>query len=192
MQYSKAHTFFIKLLRQNLPPTLYYHDVNHTLDVIESAQRIAETEKLGRTELILLKTAALCHDTGFVNVYAEHEAEGCRIARAYLPQFNYSPEQIRSICAMIMATKMPQQPHNLLEKMLCDADLDYLGRDDYFTISQKLYDEWLAHGIIERDVNWGALQIRFLSNHQYLTVFGQSNREPIKQQNIELLKEKRV
>ena len=112
-------------------------------------------------DLTLLLTAVLFHDSGFLKQQKEHERVGCDIAREYLPEYDYSPEQVEMICGMIMATKIPQTPHNKLEQIICDADLDYLGRDDFFTIGNKLYDELCMYGIISTELEWNKLQVRF-------------------------------
>jgi uncharacterized protein len=191
MQFHNARLFILALLKKALPPTLYYHDVHHTIDVLNAVILIAETENISKSDLLLLKTAALFHDCGFINVYNNHEEEGCRIAREYLPQYNYDKIQIEAICAMIMATKMPQRPHTLLEKILCDADLDYLGRSDFEIIAHKLYKEWLAKDFIQNKTEWNNIQIRFLSSHHYWTNTAIKNRELLKKQHLKALKEMR-
>jgi uncharacterized protein len=84
--------------------------------------------------MTLLKTACLFHDIGFTISGQDHEERGCEIAEEVLPDLNYDSDQINRIKGMIMATKIPQTPNNKLEQIICDADLDYLGRDDFFSI----------------------------------------------------------
>lgn len=112
MQYEKAHAFLINKLRKELPPHITYHNVQHTANVINAAEYLGERENISPEEMILLKTAALFHDSGFVKSHHEHEARSCEIAKKILPQFDYSPEQIEQICTMIMATKVPQKPQD--------------------------------------------------------------------------------
>lgn len=83
-----------------------------------------------------------------------------------------------------MATKIPQQPHNLLEQIICDADLDYLGRDDFYKIGETLRKEFLHYSIVNSDEEWETLQIKFLQNHHYHTISSQQLREPIKHQYL--------
>ena len=180
MQFRKAEKFIIAFLKQHLPSILSYHDLNHTIDVLEAAVRIAVAENISKSDLLLLKTAALFHDSGFISVYDKHEEEGCRLSRTYLPNFGYTDRQIDIICGIITATRMPQTPHNLLEKIMCDADLDYLGRVDFETVSQKLYKEWLAVGIINNEKEWHERQTAFLAAHHYWTETSIQEREPQK------------
>jgi HD superfamily phosphodiesterase len=125
MQYEKAYAFLINKLEKELPRNITYHNVQHTKNVIKAAKYLGEREKISPQDMVLLKTAALFHDSGFVKSHKEHEARGCEIAKTILPQFDYSPEQIDRICIMIMATKLPQKPLDPLSRLLCDADLYY-------------------------------------------------------------------
>lgn len=116
-----------------------------------------------------LLSAALFHDSGFLVQSKGHEKISCDFARQYLPEFGYSEEQINKICGMIMATKIPQSPTNKLEEILAEADLDYLGRDDFFIIGNKLFNELSFYGIINSEEEWNKIQERFLENHHYFT-----------------------
>jgi hypothetical protein len=170
MNFPEAEQFIKNLLHTALPANLYYHDIEHTMDVYSSALRIAESENIHQPgDLLLLKTAALYHDSGFTRTYRGHEDEGCRIAQESLPAFNYSNQEIEKICSMILATRIPQQPVNILEKILCDADLDYLGRDDFKKTGNKLYREWMERGMIRNEQEWNEIQAGFLSSHHYWT-----------------------
>ena len=180
-----AKETIVRHLEQNLPVDLFYHGIHHTLDVFDAVLIVAKNEKIDSDEdLALLKTAALFHDSGFTIEASKHEEFGCDLAREILPACDYSDGQIDQICGMIMATKIPQQPLNLLECIICDADLDYLGRDDFFKIGDTLYQELKAYNKIQDVLQWNQLQISFLSNHQYHTEFSRGNREIKKQENL--------
>lgn len=170
MQYKSAEKFITELLQSKLSPLLFYHDYFHTMDVLKACIAIANEEHItDENELTLLKTAALFHDCGFVNAYHQHEEEGCRIAREQLPSFGYTNEQIEKICMLIMATKTPQDPKTLLEKILCDADLSYLGTNEFERQGKKLYKEWKERGKLQTEKEWNELQIKFLQSHHYWT-----------------------
>jgi uncharacterized protein len=165
-----AEDFIVNELRRGLSPTLYYHGLHHTLDVAAVAQELAAAEGVTDPEaLALLRTAALYHDAGFLRSYQGHEDQGCDLARATLPDFGYTPAQIEQICGLIAATKYPQEPHNHLEEILCDADLDYLGRPDFVPISTSLFDELTARQLIADERAWFELQARFLAGHRFWT-----------------------
>ena len=187
MDVQKAETYIIQQLGQ-LSRTLYYHGLHHTSDVVSAALMLAEMEGIKDEEtLSLLQTAALYHDSGFLNTYKEHEAAGCIIARSALPQFGYSDAQIETICGMIMATKIPQNPQTHLEQILCDADLDYLGRPDFVPIAATLFKELQARNLVTDLDSWNAVQVKFISAHHYWTKSALALRELAKQENLKTL-----
>jgi len=153
-------------------------------DVAQAAERIAGRESVSPEEKKLIQLAALLHDIGFIHGEREHEARGAEMVRELLPQFGFDTIQIETIANMILATKLPQYPQTLLEKILCDADLDYLGRDDFFEISNKLFQEMTQAGVVENQREWNLVQRTFLQGHRYHTEYSKGNRETGKQQRL--------
>src|SRR5690606_33540301 len=141
MNFEITKDFILKKLETELPPHLTYHNTTHILDVFEATIRYAELEDISKEDTLLLKTASLFHDSGFIVQAENHEQISCDIAQQYLPDLGYSQAQIDRIIGMIMATKIPQTPLNHLEQIMADADLDYLGRDDFEEISERLFQE---------------------------------------------------
>lgn len=189
MKIKDAILYIREKLKAELPVELSYHNLWHTLDVVAQSRRIALSEGIhDEDELQLLETAAYFHDVGFTETYENHEEKSCEIARKVLPIFEYNAFQIEQICLMIIATKIPQSPSNHLAKILCDADLDYLGRDDFFTIGQKLYQELLQRNVVQNQDQWNQIQISFLEKHQYFTETNKRSRNPHKLQNIATIK----
>jgi len=188
MNYGKAKNYVLKKLKRELSPDLHYHCVSHTKDVIKAVTRLGKMEKVTKKELTLLKTAALFHDIGFTETYDGHEKAGAEIAHKTLPQFDYSDEDIKAIEGMILATEIPQNPKTHLEKILADADLDYIGRDDFFVIGQRLQYEWKLRGITTSLKDWHEKQLKFLQSHKYFTDSAKKLREKTKQHNIYELK----
>lgn len=171
MNYQKAVEHILSRLKAELPANLKYHSPDHTISVIKAAEKLGERHGISAHEMQLLVTASAYHDSGFLRTYKNHEEESCRIAQETLPQFGYSEEDITQIKGMIMATKVPQQPHNLLEKIICDADLFYLGGDNYERISQTLHNELKLNGLDLNEDQWLDMQINFLESHNYWTDF---------------------
>ena len=187
-QFTDLQEAILDKLERELPKTLHYHNYKHTIDVVNQAELIGLGEGLDDSDILILKTAALFHDSGHIIGYENHEFYSTQFAREILPKWHYNEEQIEKICTIIMATKLPPNPHNLLEKVICDADLDYLGRSDFIPISNSLYDELKAQGK-DIDINtWNKNQVKFLSSHQYFTNTAQRLREEAKEYQIERLK----
>jgi len=166
-------------------PNLQYHNTKHIYDVLESAMLIAGSEKISDEEIKLLRLAALFHDAGFIRSSANHEELGTEMAREILPSYGLTCDQIDTICGMIMATRIPQSPSNQLEKILCDADLDYLGRDDFYEIGGRLFEELREQTIVETEREWNLVQKTFLDSHRYHTNYSKINRERSKNQRLQ-------
>jgi len=164
---------------------LFYHNVKHTVDVVTEVELIGWAEGVSDEEILLLKAAGLFHDAGHTIAYKDHEMYGTKLAREILPKFGYSVEMIDRICEIIMATKLPPQPGNLLEDIICDADLDYLGRSDFIPVSNTLYKELKVQNMIGSLNDWNKLQVKFISGHQYFTETARNLREVNKQKQIE-------
>jgi uncharacterized protein len=188
MRFTEAKSFILKKLKKELPRHLSYHSVEHVKDVYKSARAIAKQEKVKGEDMKLLLTAALFHDSGFLINQKEHEKHSCKIAKQYLPEYGYTDEQIDKICGMIMATKIPQMPHNHLEQIICDADLDYLGRDDFFIIGDRLFSELMMYSIINNETEWDKLQIRFLESHHFFTATAIKMRKEKKDEYLAIIK----
>jgi uncharacterized membrane-anchored protein YitT (DUF2179 family)/predicted metal-dependent HD superfamily phosphohydrolase len=186
MQYEQVHTFLIDKMERGLPSYLTYHDVQHTKNVIAATEHLAAGENLIGKELVLLKTAALFHDSGFLQSPHEHEAQSCTIAKRFLPDYGYSEEQIESICRMIMTTKLPQSAEDHLSQLLCDADL---YGNEYEIYAHKLYKEFRKNKVVETEIEWQLKQAEFLSSHRYFSRTARHEREETKQKNLQYLQE---
>jgi len=185
IQLNDIQEIILDKLEKELPKYLYYHNVKHTIDVVTEVELIGWAEGISDEEMLLLKTAALFHDVGHVVQYDNHEYYGTVIAREILPQYGYTEEQIDRICEIIMATKLPPRPKNLLEDIICDADLDYLGRIDFIPVSNTLYKELKEQDKIGTLNDWNKMQVKFISGHQYFTKTARNLREVNKQKQIE-------
>lgn len=179
-----------KLLNE-LPEHLHYHTIQHTLDVYESVSTIAKLEDVNSSDFKLLQVAAIYHDAGYLIEKEKHEEHSCEMAKRYLPQFDYSNEDIIAICSLIMATKIPQNPKSHLEEIICDADLDYLGRTDFFILSKRLYREMIALGTIHNWKQWIKVQEDFLAQHHYFTKSATDLRQTEKEHNLKLIQSKK-
>lgn len=185
IQFTDLQELMLNKLEKELPPNLHYHNVKHTIDVVTQAELIGIGEGVNDEDLLLLKTAALFHDSGHILSYDDHEHYSTHMAREILPDYFYTQGQIKIICDLIMTTQLPPKPKNKLQKIICDADLDYLGRSDMIPVSNSLYREWKELDKIGSLKEWNMLQMKFISNHQYFTRTAQSLREVNKQKQID-------
>ena len=187
--YQELYDDVFHILRAQLPGYLTYHTAEHTAHVIEKAELIAHQENVNGRHLYLIKIAALFHDIGFIRQVKNHEEIGCEICSLKLVRYEFQTEEIQDICDMIMATKIPQQPKTLFEKIVADADLEYLGTDQFHTISQNLFHEFRHYDPHLTKQRFNELQINFMRRHHYHTDFCKQHREARKQEHINELLE---
>jgi exopolyphosphatase/pppGpp-phosphohydrolase len=171
-----------------LPKSLNYHNLEHTKEVLETSEMWGKLEKLNEKEFLLLKTAAVYHDIGFAIAYKEHEQRGAQFVIEYLYNWEYNPEEIGIIAGMILATKIPQNPKTKLQRILCDADLDNFGREDFFVKGELLKTELHNHGIEIPQKDWYEHSLKLLEEHHYFTPSARKFRREGKEKNIAKLK----
>jgi uncharacterized protein len=182
----RASQYALGRLQRELPPQLFYHGIAHTRDdVVPAARRLAELEQVDGEDLLLLTTAALYHDLGFIEQYEDNEVISVRIAAESLPDFGYRPAQVDVVSRIIMATRLPQTPQTLPEEIMADADLDVLGRDDFWTKNAALRAELTAFGKQTSDEAWYRSQLRMLQTHRYFTASARMLRDAGKRQHAE-------
>lgn len=190
INYYKAERHIVRLLEKHLSKKLYYHSIAHTRDVVSAVERLALLENVTDEGLFLLKSAATYHDAGFIEQYDANEPIGARLADEILPKYGYTQKHIKRIKDLIYVTQIPHQPKNHLEEIMCDADLDYLGRDDFHEISDKLRLELREHGKIDSDREWDQIQVKFFHLHKYFTKTAIETRQKKKDQNLEEILER--
>lgn len=178
----------LDILHTKLPKDLYYHGVHHTMDALKTCDLYLKHIKISKHESQLLRLGILLHDIGFTESTEDHELKGIEIANNLLSEFHFSKKDIDIIKQLILSTKVPQQPRNLLERIICDIDLDYLGRDDYYKISDQLFRELKVYSGLKDRNEWNKLQVKFLEAHRYHTDFAIKNRKPKKELRIKELK----
>jgi len=152
----------------NIPSSYSYHNIHHIRSVVDAVKFYGKKEQVSKQDLLYLQLAAWLHDIGFVWSPVDHEKKGCEYAKTILTQLGFSIDIIEKINGMIMATKIPQSPKNLLEKIICDADLDYIGKENYTEISSLLLKEISIIKDIS-EIDWLNIQKNFLESHTYFT-----------------------
>ncbi|MBT8264270.1 MAG: HD domain-containing protein [Eudoraea sp.] len=185
--YNKLRNQALYRLKEELTDDHHYHGLAHTIDVLKVCNAYIKRENIGTLNAKLLRIAALYHDVGFISVYERHEDESARIAKKDMENLGMDKHSVKVVLNLIMATKTPQAPQTILEKIICDADLDYLGREDYYEISNKLYQELKAFKLVSNKEEWIQQQISFLKAHTYHTQFARKNRQPEKERRIKEL-----
>lgn len=187
--YNKVMEYVWERLNKELDHRLYYHNINHTQnDVLPVAERLAEKEGIKGDALYLLLTGVLFHDIGYIEQYENNEPIAARIAGEVLHEYGYEPDQIGLVTNIILSTRMPQKPKTLLEEIMCDADLDSLGREDFLDLGMKLRREHIEFNISTSKNEWFHQQLAFLEDHNYFTNAARELRNEGKSRNIDKLR----
>jgi HD superfamily phosphodiesterase len=191
---SAVRNYVTDLFTRQVNPEFVFHSLEHTEDVVEACSYMADHYRLNEEDHLVLLLAAWFHDTGYSKGEATgHEDESIRIATAFLTRNNLDEALIQRVASCIEATRMPQSPVNLVEKILCDADLFHLATDDFKARSQLLRQE--QESILGMKIDkkeWRKNNISFLENHKYFTDYGQERLEAKKMENLMGLKKKKV
>lgn len=190
VNYEGAKHYMMARLQNELPDYLEYHGWHHTQGVLQAVEKIGKEENLSAADQLLVNTAAVYHDAGYLESYWKNEEIAVKIVRKTLPQFGYTSTQIKVICAIIRSTKARSVPKTKLEKIMNDADYDYLGKNDYSRIAVKLFREWQYLGTTMPARQWLQTQISFLEKHKYYTDTSRRARSVQKQKNLDALKKK--
>ena len=188
MDFREAKKYIINRLETELSSKLYYHGIHHTIDVYESSIKIGELENLSQEEKIIVNTSALYHDAGYIYQYKDNEVLAVEMINEILPKFAYNEKQIKTIGDIILTTRLKAKPVSLLQKIMSDADYDYLGRADVAEIATTLHRELIEYGFEYSKERWHEMQIEFLNKHKYYTASSLKLRMPQKLAYSEYLK----
>ena len=165
-----------------------YHNLDHTKRVISAAVDIGSNYDLSEKDWRCLLTACLLHDYGFIESHVEHEKISAKLSSQILPKYGFSETDIQIINSLIIVTKLEEKPKNLLESIIRDSDLEYLGSEDFIKISPLLKKEWINCKVVKSDSEFYKIQYEFISNHSFYTDFMMKNSQNQKRENIDYAK----
>ena len=183
-----------RLLKDRLSVEFVYHNINHTNRVVDAAKEIIDHSTLTDDEIEVLMISTWFHDVGYIDGCDDHETRSKEHVSKFLKDKGVDDERIEKVKDCIDATRVEQEPDNLMEKVIKDADSAHLASDDFETTSELLRQEWKLMNIKDHDPDeWIDVNIQMLSNiHRYHTSYAKENWQPKKQENLsELLKKKK-
>ncbi len=188
----EAQNHVSDLLTNKLSKSIKFHTLQHTQEVAAAAEILAQYYQLPGDDRFALALAAWFHDTGYTGGEAKgHENISVQLATQFLTGHSISEELKNKVIGCINATRIPQSPANVVEEMICDADLFHLGTDTFKEKSRLLREELIEFGgkeVSKKD--WRKINIRFLESHQYFTTYGKEKLQPIIETHLEELKQK--
>ncbi|MEZ5082493.1 MAG: DUF5706 domain-containing protein [Bacteroidales bacterium] len=185
----EAENFVSDFLAKNLSDNFRFHTIYHTKYVVENAELIGKECQISEDEMNVLKLSAWFHDTGYAVDPTDHEKESVKIALKFLVTKDIDSSIISQVERCILATKIPQQPKDLLSQIICDADLKHLTEDNYFEEIDKMRVEWtnlLGEKIGKRKFHKNS--VKFFNGHEYHTDYGKKVLAPKKEKILNLIK----
>ncbi len=188
---SKSSEFVSKIISEKLPKGMVYHNIDHTKEVVDAVEEIGKNSGLSSSEIELLVLAAWFHDVGICENYIDHEEISVQIAKKFFSENNYPPEKIDKIANLILVTKMPQNPKNLMEEIICDADILHMGKKGFNTRSQLLRTEREAlQNKKISDLEWLKSNIEFIASNKFRTKYARKSFEEQRSNNLAKLQKK--
>ncbi|GEO02589.1 hypothetical protein AAE02nite_02530 [Adhaeribacter aerolatus] len=170
----KASNYVFTLFKEKLSRKLVYHNYKHTTEIAKEAQSLGEAAGLSADNLEVLVLAAWFHDTGYVDTYTGHEERSVEYATTFLQAEGYPEGRIGVINDCIMATKHDQQPENLMQEILADADIANIGKESFFSNAELLRVEWEVFlNKFFTDAEWAQYQLDFLLGQTFRTEVAQ-------------------
>jgi len=182
-----TESYIRQLFSDKLPKEYYYHDSNHTIEVVNTARIIALNSNLSDIEIESVLIASWFHDSGLTQIYQGHEDISVLLAEAFLSQISHPLEQINKIKKIILATKMPHTPENILEEIISDADISHMGKDIFDQRSLQLRKEWeIVYNREYSEKEWLEINIRFMQENLFLTDYCKRNLNQTRLKNLEI------
>ena len=188
MRFQDARDEVIDLLKNNLPASCSSHNLRHALLSEQFAIELAGESKLNENSTCFIRIALLLHNSGYIVLNVDNTETGCLFASEILPAHGFSKNKITEVCNLIKATSLPQQPGNLNEQILCDADMGYLGTSDFFVFSEKMRTELACRGQIYSNDQWQDYVLEFLQSHRYFTACARKKWQEGKKRNLEKIR----
>jgi len=181
-----------KFFEQHISDKYAYHNLQHTINVVNAVKEICAKEEVGAATTELLEIAAWFHDLGYDQGAEGHEQRSADYATNFLKENDYSEADITTIRNCILATKYPQAPTTLFQKILCDADLSHLGKDIYWARCSKVREELvLVKKLVMSEQEWIDFELEFMRNHEFQTTTGKALYDKNKRKHIkQLVKQK--
>ena len=178
-------------LSADLDPRLTYHDARHTFEeVVPAALALADDLGVDPHNRGLIEVAAAWHDLGHLVTRSGHEQAAMDLVRDHLPRFGFREDEIERIAGMILATRLPQWPRNVYERIVADADLAVLAAPNFLERNDDLRREMSTFGRWLPRVPWWIQQREFLLSHRYHTPAARDRYLVGRLRNADLLEER--
>ncbi|MGB8192680.1 MAG: HD domain-containing protein, partial [Chitinophagaceae bacterium] len=189
--YKKVEGFVTELYEKNQTDKLAFHNLDHTEKVVARVKEIGQNYELSEKDQFILYTAAWFHDAGHLFVdQSKHEMKSVELMRDFLQKYTTDESMLKETGDCILATRMPRNPQNDLQYIICDADTYHLGTKEFKITNKQIRKEYELRNIPAPAIGWKKSALEFLENHEFYTDYCKNLLNEGKQENIERMKKK--
>jgi len=175
-------------LENELPENLYFHNIKHAMNVSSTVELIGRAENLNDEEMLIIRTAAVFLNSGFLTDYRRHEDYRCEFASDILPLFKYSESITLKVCHLLGVSFDKMKPASKLEKIMFDSYYDFLGKVDLQGAALALFREQNEYGIAENKKQWIENFISLVEKYEFYTLTASKMRAVSKEEQMKILR----
>jgi predicted metal-dependent HD superfamily phosphohydrolase len=188
----QAENYVRHLFETHFNEKLLYHNLQHTVNVVERCNEIAAHYDITETQKIALNVAAWFHDTGhlFTPGFKGHEEKSVETMQKFMQEIKAPHELIGEVAKCIMVTKLPGHPVNLEQEVICDADTYHFGTKEFKETNKRMYEEYNLREHHTDKKRWNEETLALLNSHQFFTGYCKDLLNEKKKDNVRSLKKK--
>ena len=162
----------LDLLQQKFPEDKhFYRGATHTINALQVVEEYIDNMRLGTYEAQILRLGVLMRDLGELN-QIENGEDGIALVKKLMAESGFTFVQTKVVADLVKAARHPHRPTNLLERIICDVDMEYLGREDHEQASEMFFQELYRNSMVSSREEWDQWQQELLETHQYHTPYG--------------------
>jgi len=180
--------FVFQTFETEVSSKLYFHNNRHTMEVYSLVELLGRAEGISEEELLMVRTAALMSDTGFLSDYNNHSVKSVEFAKENLSRFKYSENQIQQVIQLLQSNEKVNSNSPLAEKIMADAQTVYFGRVDFTLLAENFYKELSEMQLISSREAFINKMSKTLREHQYFTESAKRLKEIAIEEQLEQLK----
>jgi adenylate cyclase len=179
--------YLLARLETELPANISFHTMKHTMEVYSLAELLGRAEGLSEEDLLLVRTAALMNDTGYLSDPVNPEERTIEYVKELLPRYKFTEKQIYQVVRLLQDQQAKGSKMNECQRILADALNNYLGRVDFQLQAEKQYKELMALNKVNSREEWIRDTREQIQGHIFYTNTAERLREVTREQQLDAL-----
>ena len=149
----------------------YFRGASHTINALSVVEEYIDNMRLGTYEAQILRMGVLMRDLAELNTI-EHGEDGIELVKKTMSDAGFTFVQTKVVSDLVKSSRRPHRPTNLLERIICDVDMEFLGREDHEEANEMFFQELLKNSLVSSREEWEQWQQDMLENYKYHTPYG--------------------